>query len=150
MTGETLSQTCFSSIKLNFSLLMIENSWTPFHFFIDVPISNVGLILTQLKWFQLFSTVKIQFRTFLKRNSIFGFPWCSTREDLSIYVSITNVGLILTKLWWFIFSWYGQTDRQGFGILMWKHVGTQKIWTQRSKLEVSCRSLYASPDGGDA
>ena len=29
---------------------------------------------------------------------IFGFPWCSTREDLSIDVSLTNVGLILTKL----------------------------------------------------
>ena len=29
---------------------------------------------------------------------IFGFPCCSTREDLSIDVSITNVGLILTKL----------------------------------------------------
>ena len=28
---------------------------------------------------------------------IFGFPWCSTREELSIDVSITNVGLILTK-----------------------------------------------------
>ena len=29
---------------------------------------------------------------------IFGFPCCSTREDLSNDVSITNVGLILTKL----------------------------------------------------
>ena len=42
---------------------------------------------------------------------IFGFPWCSTREDLSIDVSITNVGLILTKLGRFLFSGYGQTDR---------------------------------------
>ena len=40
----------------------------------------------------------------------------------------------------------GQTDRHGFGILTWKHVGTQKISTQSSKLVVSCRSLYASPD----
>ena len=39
-----------------------------------------------------------------------GFPWCSTREDLSIDISITNVGLILTKPGWFIFSGYGQTD----------------------------------------
>ena len=30
---------------------------------------------------------------------IFGFPWCSTREDLSIDVPIINVRLILTKLW---------------------------------------------------
>ena len=35
---------------------------------------------------------------FLKNFHIFGFPWCSTREDHSIYVSITNVGLMLTKL----------------------------------------------------
>ena len=38
---------------------------------------------------------------FLKNFHISGFPWCSTREDHSIYVSITNVGLILTKLRWF-------------------------------------------------
>ena len=44
----------------------------------------------------------------------------------------------------------GQTDRHGFGILTWKHVGTQKISTQSSKLVVSRRSLYASPEVGDA
>ena len=32
-----------------------------------------------------------------KKNQIFWFPCCSTREDLSVDVSITNVGLILTK-----------------------------------------------------
>ena len=59
---------------------------------------------------------KFEFRTFLKKkNLIFGFPWRSTREDLSIDVSITNVGLILTKLWWFLFSGYGQMDRQTDG-----------------------------------
>ena len=52
---------------------------------------------------------------FEKKNPIFGFPWRSTREDLSIDVSITNVGLILTKLWWFLFSGYGQMDRQTDG-----------------------------------
>ena len=41
---------------------------------------------------------------------MFGFPCCSTREDLSINVSITNVGLILTKLGGFLFSGYGQMD----------------------------------------
>ena len=69
---------------------------------IDVSITNVALILTKLRWFQLF--VKSQnsnFELFWKKNQIFGFPWCSTREDLSIDVSITNVGLILTKLRWF-------------------------------------------------
>ena len=44
----------------------------------------------------------------------------------------------------------GQTDRHGFGILTWKHVGTQKISTQNSELVVSRRSLYASPEVGDA
>ena len=43
-----------------------------------------------------------------------------------------------------------RTDTHDFGILIWKHVGTQKISTQSSKLVVSCRSLYASPDDGDA
>ena len=43
-----------------------------------------------------------------------------------------------------------RTDRQGFGILTWKHVGKQKISTQSSKLVVSRRSLYASPEDGDA
>ena len=102
---------------------------------IDVSITNVGLILTKLRLFQLFSTSQnSNFELFLKKIQIFGFPCCSTREDLSIDVSITNVGLILTKLWWFLFSGYGQmdrqTDRHGFGILTWKHVGTQKISTQ--------------------
>ena len=69
---------------------------------IDVSITNVGLILTKLRWFQLF--VKSQnsnFELFWKKNQIFGFPCRSTREDHSIDVSITNVGLILTKLRWF-------------------------------------------------
>ena len=43
-----------------------------------------------------------------------------------------------------------RTDGHGFGILIWKHVGTQKISTQRSKLVVSRRSLYASPEDGEA
>ena len=43
-----------------------------------------------------------------------------------------------------------RTDRHGFGIVIWKHVGTQKISTQNSKLVVSSRSLYASPEDGDA
>ena len=42
------------------------------------------------------------------------------------------------------------TERHGFGIPTWKHVGTQKISTQCSKLVVSCRSLYTSPEVGDA
>ena len=34
---------------------------------------------------------------FEEKNQIFGFPWCSTGEDLSIDVSITNVGLIFDE-----------------------------------------------------
>ena len=61
----------------------------------------------QSRWriFHAFATLILQ-----KEIQILGFPWCSTREDLSINVSITNVGLILTKLWWFLFSGCGQTD----------------------------------------
>ena len=85
--------------------------WNFFHIFgfpwcstredhsIDVSITNVGLILTKLRWFQLFDkSQNSNFELFWKKNQIFRCPWCSTREDLSIDVSITNVGLILTKL----------------------------------------------------
>ena len=51
-----------------------------------------------------------EFRTLKKKIQIFGFPWFSTRKDLSIDVSITNVGLILTILRGFPFSGCGQTD----------------------------------------
>ena len=72
---------------------------------IDISITNVRLILAKQRWFQLF--VKSQnsnFELFGKKSQIYGFPCCSTREDLSIDVSITNVGLIMTKLRWFQFS----------------------------------------------
>ena len=54
--------------------------------FIDVLITNVGLILTKLRLgiSALQHKSKFEFRTFLKKNQIFEFPWCSTREDLSI------------------------------------------------------------------
>ena len=85
---------------------------------IDVSITNVGLILTKLRWFQLF--VKSQnsnFELFWKKNQIFGFPWCSIRKDHSIDVSITNVGLILTKLRWFQF--FVKSQNSNFE-LFWK------------------------------
>ena len=108
---------------------------------IDASITNVGLILTKLRWFQLFVTSQIS-NLKKKKNQFFGFPWCSTRKVLSTDVSITNVGLILI-------SFFGiRTDRQGFGILIWKHVDTQKISTQSSKLVVSSQSLYASRRSG--
>ena len=86
--------------------------------FIDVSITNVRQILTNLRLFQLFSTSQnSNFKLFGKKIKFLGFhgAWCSTRENLSIDVSITDVGLILTKLWWFLFSGYGQMDRQTDG-----------------------------------
>ena len=67
---------------------------------IDISITNEGLILTKLRWFQLFSASQnSNFNFFL--NQVFRFPCCSSHEDLSIDVSITYEGLILTKLRWF-------------------------------------------------
>ena len=61
--------------------------------FLNVDLSSSTQVKIQVKFnFELF---------WRKKNQIFGFPWCSTREDLSIDVSITNVGLISTKLRWF-------------------------------------------------
>ena len=78
---------------------------------------HIGACWDLLEWFQLFrtsqNTSRIQFRTVLKKkNQIFWFPCCSTREDLSVDVSITYVGLILTKPGWFFFSAYGNS---GYG-----------------------------------
>ena len=80
---------------------------------IDVSITNVGLILMKLGWFQLFGTSQNLISNFFEKKFKFlEFPCCSTPEDPSIDVSITNVGLILTKLWWFLFSGYGQMDKR--------------------------------------
>ena len=89
---------------------------------IDVSITTVGLILTKLRWFQLFSTSqkfksKFNFDLFWKEIKFLGLYAVEEyavlqSEDLSIDVSITNVGLILTKQRWFLFSGYGQTNRQ--------------------------------------
>ena len=87
------------------------------------PMSSYGACWDPLGcWFKLFSTSqntsRIQFRTSLKKkNQIFGFPWCSTREDLSIDASITNVGLILTKLR--LFQLFSTSQNSNFE-LFWK------------------------------
>ena len=60
--------------------------------FLNVDLSSSAQVKIQ---------VKFNFELFWRKNQIFGSPWCSTREDLSIDVSITDVGLILTKLRWF-------------------------------------------------
>ena len=76
---------------------------------VDVSITYVGLILTKPGRFFFSAHGNSGYgqnsissiSNFLKKFHISGFPWCSTREDLSIDVSITNVGLILTKIRWF-------------------------------------------------
>ena len=73
----------------------------------------------------------IDFRMYSQRP----FKWYLTRLP-KLKINYWLLGLILTKPWWFLFS------GQGFGILIWKHVGTQKISSQSSKLVVSCRTLY--------
>ena len=87
---------------------------------IDVSITNVGLILTKLRWFQLFvRSQNSNFELFEKKNQIFLFPCCSTRKDLFIDVSITNVGLILTKLRWF--QLFVKSQNSNFE-LFWKKI----------------------------
>ena len=89
---------------------------------VDVSITNVGLILMEPGRF-LFSVYgksgygQNSISNFFEKNQIFGFPWCSTREDLSIDVSITNVGLILTKLRWF--QLFVKSQNSNFELL-WK------------------------------
>ena len=128
---------------------------------IDVSITNVGLILTKLWWFQLFVTSQnSNFELLNFFFQILRFQYCSSREDISIDVSIASVGLILTKLWWLFTRGVGvQTDRQmdrrtDRQTRFWNpHMETcrhTKISTQSSKLVVSRRSLYASPEYGDA
>ena len=57
----------------------------------------------------------------MKKNQIFGFPWCSTStsENLSIDVSITNVGLIVAKLRWF--QLFVKSQNSNFKVL-WKKI----------------------------
>ena len=49
---------------------------------IDVSITNVGLISTKLRWFQLFVKSQIlNFKLFWKKFKFSGFPCCSTDID---------------------------------------------------------------------
>ena len=115
-------------------------------------ITNVGLISTKPGRF-LFSEYGqnsiSSISNFEKKIPFFFIPYRITREDFSIDVSITNVGLILTKPGLFLFWGYGQTDT----VLESSHGNMsahKKFQLKSSKLVVSCRSLYASPEDGDA
>ena len=95
--------------KFNFELKNKKFKFLGFHVVvgtredlsIDVSITNVVLILTKLRLFQLFSTSQNSILN-LKKFKFWGFHVVvGTRKALSIDVSITNVVLILTKLRWF-------------------------------------------------
>ena len=64
-------------------------------------------------------------------NTIFQFPFCITREDLSIDVSITNIGLILTKLGWFHFF---STSRNSVLTFFWKKSGFHAVASTRGRV----------------
>ena len=93
----------FEEKKSNFLVPMLS---TRKDLSVDVSITYVGLISTKPGrfFFSAFGDSGYgqnsisSISNFLKIFHISGFPWCSTREDLSIDVSITNVGLMLTKL----------------------------------------------------
>ena len=100
LTGEFFC--AFATLILSnshFWVSMLQYSWRPFHWCINyqcrTDIDEAKVISARRH------KSKFNFELFWKKNLIFGFPWCSTREDLSIDASITNIGLILTKLWWF-------------------------------------------------
>ena len=122
---------------------MLEYSWRPIHWCINY------YCRTDIDEARVMSALrhKPKFNPFWKEIQFLGFPCCSTHKDLSVDVSITTVGLILTKLGWFLLSGYRQTDgqpnRQDFGILIWKQVGTQKKKKINSKLKIKSKLSIA-------
>ena len=103
-TSQNTSQIQFQNFLKKKSIFWFPFCSTRENLSVDVSITNVGLISTKPGRFLFSAYGKSGYgqnsisNFFEKKNQIFGLPWCSTREDLSIDVSITNVGLILTKL----------------------------------------------------
>ena len=99
---------------------------------------------------------KFNFDFFWKKKSNFGeFPSCSTREYISNDVSINYCKTDIDEARAiFFFSGYGQMDGFQTDKISESSYGNmseyKKFQTKGSKLGVSCRSLYASPDDGDA
>ena len=123
-------------------------------FSIDASITNVGLILTKLRWFQPFvRSQNSNFELFWKKFKLLGFHGVVLVKTFPLMCQLLGMH-----------DWYWRcqgpgyffrgmdrwTDRHSFGILIWNHVSTHKISTQYSKLVVSCQSLYASQEGRDA
>ena len=139
--------------KFNFKFFLYSNCLS-FHIIVLVktfPLMHHQLPMYGWYWrrkgdFSSSAPVKIQFRFFFIQ--IFRFSCCLLVKTFPlIYQLATNVGLISTNLEWFLFIGV-RTDRHGFGILTWKHVGTQKFLNRSSKLGVSYWSLYGSPMTG--
>ena len=118
-------------------------------FFIGVSITNVRLILTKVRVISAFRhKSKFEFRTFLKKFEFLGFHGVILGKTFLLMHQLLmkeSVGQILTKLWLFLSSGYRQT---GF----WNpHMETcRHTKNLNSKLVVSRRFLYASPEDGDA
>ena len=100
-------------IKCFFSTGTSRRSLSPINYYCWTDIDEARMISVYFSTSQNTSPNSIS--NFFEKNINFGgFPWSSTREDLSIDVSITNVGLILTKIG--LISILGvRTDRQDFG-----------------------------------
>ena len=101
-----------------------------------------------------FGTSKNSISTFFEKKIIFlGFHSVVIVKTFPLmYQLLGTVGPILTKLGctWFLVSGYGQTDRHDFGILIWKHVDTQKKnSTQSSKLRAVDRYMHPRMTGMD-
>ena len=105
-TSQNKSQIQFRTFLKKKLVPMLQYSWRPFRWRINY-LCRTGIdkarAISFLGVWKLGVQTEFNFVNFelFEENNIFGFPWYSTREDLSIDASINNVGLILTKLRWF-------------------------------------------------
>ena len=123
----TKSDGCLAIFSTNFSSSLVEK--------LKLNLENQGLVGHRC-------ATKTQFRLFFKRKSnfwILGFSCCSTRI---IYYCRTDIDEA-----WVIFMFFGiWTDRDTISESPNGNMSAHKNFN--SKLGVSCRSLYASPDDG--
>ena len=108
-TSQNTSQIQFRTLKEIYQIFWFPCCSTREELFIDIQkfFGSHVVVLVKNFSFSAFGNSGygqnsiLSISNFLKNFHIFGFPWCSTREDLSIDVLNTNVGMILTKLRWF-------------------------------------------------
>ena len=119
---------------------MLYYSWTPFHWCINYYCRtdiDEARVISALRHKSKYKS-KFNFDLFKKKIKFWRFHavvlvktfllnyYCRTDIDEVRVISFLGVRTD------------GQTDRHDFGIPIWRHVGTQKISTQSSKLGVSC------------